>query len=95
VGAGHLRARADALAETFEALDGAGWSRTGIYSWPTTAVRTVEWIGLHTVHECAHHLSDIGSLVSDDGGGGPGPGGRRPTTTIGTTATRTTTTEKG
>ncbi|HVC68987.1 MAG TPA: DinB family protein [Acidimicrobiales bacterium] len=64
--AGELQARADALADAFEALDDEGWSRTGLYHWPTTAVRTVEWIGLHTVHECVHHLTDIGSPASDE-----------------------------
>ena len=42
-----------------EALDDAGWARTGVYHWPTTEVRTVEWIGRHTVHEGTHHLRDI------------------------------------
>jgi hypothetical protein len=68
--AGQIGAGAEALAGTLEALDDAGWGRTGVYNWPTTAVRTVQWIGLHTVHECVHHLQDIASLVSHDPGGG-------------------------
>jgi S-DNA-T family DNA segregation ATPase FtsK/SpoIIIE len=67
--AGRIQGGADALATTLEALDDAGWRRTGVYQWPTTAVRTVEWIGRHTVHECVHHLQDISLLVSHDPGG--------------------------
>lgn len=66
--AAQIQVGAEALAATLEALDDAGWGRTGVYRWPTTAVRTVEWIGLHTVHECVHHLLDIATLVSDEGG---------------------------
>jgi S-DNA-T family DNA segregation ATPase FtsK/SpoIIIE len=52
------------LAATFESLDGQGWSRTGIYNWPSTRVRTVEWIGQHTVHEAQHHLHDVDRLTA-------------------------------
>jgi len=65
--ASQILSRADALAGVLEGLDDAGWSRTGVYRWPTTAVRTVEWIGLHTVHECVHHLTDVASLVAGTG----------------------------
>lgn len=58
--ADQIVARADELASTFEALDDGGWERTGVYNWPTTQVRTVEWIGRHTIHELVHHLMDIG-----------------------------------
>jgi hypothetical protein len=61
--ADQLVANATALARTFDALDEAGWGRTGIYHWPTTEVRTVEWIGRHTVHEQIHHLLDIRLLL--------------------------------
>lgn len=50
---------AEALAGTLESLDEDGWSRTGIYNYPERRVRTVEWIGRHTVHEGEHHLQDI------------------------------------
>ena len=50
---------AEDLAATLDALDDGGWERTGIYNWPTTRVRTVEWIGRHTLHEGEHHLRDI------------------------------------
>ncbi len=55
---------ADALARRLEALDADGWNRTGLYSWPERRVRTVEWIGRHTVHEGEHHLMDIDRLVT-------------------------------
>jgi hypothetical protein len=55
---------ADAIAQTLEALGDDGWQRTGVYNWPTKQVRTVEWIGRHTIHEGEHHLQDIDELVT-------------------------------
>jgi hypothetical protein len=63
--AAQITAAADALGRTLEALDQSGWQRTGVYRWPTTEVRTVEWIGRHTVHEEVHHLLDIEGLLPD------------------------------
>ena len=54
---------ADAFVETLDSLDHPGWQRTGIYNYPTPQVRTVEWIGVHTVHELLHHRVDIGTLA--------------------------------
>src|SRR5262249_59813965 len=54
---------AASLSRTLESLDEDGWQRTGIYSWPERTVRTVEWIGRHTIHEGEHHLQDINRLV--------------------------------
>jgi hypothetical protein len=53
---------ADAIAGELEALDDRGWERTGVYNWPVQWVRTVEWIGCHTIHEGEHHLQDIDRL---------------------------------
>ena len=53
---------ADALARTLEDLDAAGWKRTGLYNYPTPQLRTVEWIGRHTVHELRHHTVDVERL---------------------------------
>jgi len=61
--AAEITASADALVRTLEGLDEGGWDRTGVYHWPTTEVRTVEWIGRHTVHESVHHLHDIEELL--------------------------------
>jgi deoxyribodipyrimidine photolyase-like uncharacterized protein len=58
-----IRDAAEALAATLESLDDGGWTRTGIYNYPERRVRTVEWIGRHTVHEGEHHLRDIDRLV--------------------------------
>lgn len=55
---------AESLAATLESLGDDGWQRTGIYNWPTKRVRTVEWIGRHTIHEGEHHLKDIDRLVT-------------------------------
>ncbi|HTT87673.1 MAG TPA: DinB family protein [Acidimicrobiales bacterium] len=63
--ADRLVAGAGALAGLFDGLDDAGWERTGVYHWPTTEVRTVEWIGRHTVHEEVHHLLDVGRLLGE------------------------------
>jgi S-DNA-T family DNA segregation ATPase FtsK/SpoIIIE len=52
------------LAGTFGSLDDASWSRTGVYNWPSTRARTVEWIGQHTVHEAQHHLQDFDRLTA-------------------------------
>jgi hypothetical protein len=68
--ADELGLAASALAHMLESLDEEGWQRTGIYNWPTTQVRTVEWIGRHTVHEGRHHLWDIDRLL---GGSPPEP----------------------
>jgi hypothetical protein len=62
--AGEITEAAQAFAETLEDLDDDAWQRTGIYNYPTTRVRTVEWIGRHTVHEGEHHLQDIEGLVA-------------------------------
>jgi S-DNA-T family DNA segregation ATPase FtsK/SpoIIIE len=67
--AGEIIHAAQMLAETLEDLDGDAWRRTGVYNYPTTRVRTVEWIGRHTVHEEVHHLQDIEGLVADSRAG--------------------------
>ncbi|MCW3845012.1 DinB family protein [Micromonospora yasonensis] len=54
-----LAAAADDLAARFAALDPAQLTRTGVYPWPQRQVRTVLWLGQHTVHEGEHHLLDI------------------------------------
>jgi DinB superfamily len=64
--ASEIASAADGLARTLEDLDDAGWSSTGSYHWPTTALRSVDWIGRHTVHESVHHLRDIEGLVGVD-----------------------------
>ncbi len=58
-----LVAAADQMARTLEQLEEGAWSRTGVYSWPTTAVRTVDWIGRHSVHEETHHLRDMDQFL--------------------------------
>jgi hypothetical protein len=51
------------LAETLVGLNDSGWLRIGIYPWPESHVRTVEWIGRRTAHELAHHLFDCHRLL--------------------------------
>jgi DinB superfamily len=57
---------AASLSGTLEFLDDGGWQRTGVYNWPSRQVRTVEWIGRHTIHEGQHHLQDIDRLVTGE-----------------------------
>jgi hypothetical protein len=57
---------ARSLSELLDTLDSAGWQRTGMYTYPTTEPRTVEWIGNHTVHELQHHGHDIGAAAGAD-----------------------------
>jgi DinB superfamily len=57
--ASQIHSAAATLARTLAALDETAWTRTGLYHWPTTELRTVDWIGRHTLHESVHHFSDI------------------------------------
>jgi hypothetical protein len=57
--AAELVAAADALADLLDGLDADGWQRTGFYNYPERALRNVEWIAIHTVHELFHHRGDI------------------------------------
>ncbi len=56
-----LVASADTLADLLDGLDASAWTRTGFYNYPERALRTVEWIAIHTVHELLHHRGDITS----------------------------------
>jgi hypothetical protein len=42
--------------------------RRCLYLFPTPAMRTVRWVGLHTLHECQHHLRDIERALPDGTG---------------------------
>ncbi len=53
-----LRSAGAAIAGVLDGLDDAGWARTGVYNFPATAVRDVDWIARHTLHEVTHHLMD-------------------------------------
>jgi hypothetical protein len=57
--ADELRAAGAAIAALLESLDDAGWACTGVYNYPATAVRDVDWIARHTLHELTHHLMDV------------------------------------
>jgi hypothetical protein len=65
--ADEITASADALADFLDDLDDDGWSRTGIYNYPTREARTVEWMADHTVHELVHHLVDVDDVLSRAG----------------------------
>jgi S-DNA-T family DNA segregation ATPase FtsK/SpoIIIE len=58
-----LEDAAATLTSTFDGLADDDWQRRGFYNWPTRQLRTVEWIGRHTVHEAEHHWRDIEHLV--------------------------------
>jgi S-DNA-T family DNA segregation ATPase FtsK/SpoIIIE len=59
-----LMGAAAALVALLDSLDGAAWARTGVYRYPERALRTVEWIGRHTVHELLHHLEDVDRVLA-------------------------------
>jgi hypothetical protein len=61
--ASELDEAATALADQLDGLDEAGWHRTGVYNWPESRPRTVDWIARHTIHEGEHHLMDIERLL--------------------------------
>jgi hypothetical protein len=54
-----LLAATEALASLLDGLDDDGWRRAGVYNYPEPALRTVEWIAIHTNHELLHHRGDI------------------------------------
>jgi hypothetical protein len=56
------------LADLFAVLDDDQLERTGIYNYPTPEERSIRWIGVHTLHECRHHLLDIEKLAARTGG---------------------------
>jgi DinB superfamily len=58
-----LRVATDLLAELFAALDDDQLERTGIYNYPAPQERSIRWIGVHTLHECRHHLLDIEEVL--------------------------------
>jgi DinB superfamily len=58
-----VQAGARDLADTLAGFDDPAWRRIGIYPWPESHVRTVEWIGRRTAHELAHHLFDCHRLL--------------------------------
>ena len=57
--AAQLSASGLGLVAALDGLTDAQWQRTGVYSYPTEQVRTMEWIARHTIHEARHHLQDI------------------------------------
>jgi hypothetical protein len=46
-------------------LDDDQLARRCLYLFPTPALRTLRWVGLHTLHECQHHLLDIRRALPD------------------------------
>ncbi len=61
--AAELAAAAEALAAQLDDLDEAGWARTGVYAYPERALRDVDWIARHTLHELHHHLADVDRVL--------------------------------
>jgi S-DNA-T family DNA segregation ATPase FtsK/SpoIIIE len=62
--ADQLEASATAIGTEFAGLGAEQWERTGIYNWPTSSVRSMVWLGRHTIHEGSHHLRDIDALLA-------------------------------
>jgi hypothetical protein len=57
--AGEITDAANVLAAAFDALSDDEWNRTALYGYPSKQVRSVEWIGRHTIHEGEHHVLDM------------------------------------
>jgi hypothetical protein len=55
------------LAEHVAGLDEDGWARTSVYNFPEPAVRDVDWIVRHTLHELTHHLMDVDRALGANG----------------------------
>ena len=51
------------LTRLFAGLDDDQLERTGIYNYPAPQERSIRWIGVHTLHECRHHLLDVERLL--------------------------------
>lgn len=50
---------AEALALVYDALSDGQLERTVTYNHPSRMVRTLRWVGQHTVHELVHHRGDL------------------------------------
>ena len=61
--ADELAAHADALAADVSGLSESDFARTMTYFYPEKAVRPLTWVVQHTVHECEHHLLDVGRVL--------------------------------
>src|SRR4029453_16194620 len=59
------------MRDLLDGLEDRGWARTGVYNFPETAVRDVDWIARHTLHEVTHHLMDVDRALGANGWGGP------------------------
>jgi DinB superfamily len=51
------------LTGLFAVLDDVQLERIGVYNYPAPQERSIRWIGVHTLHECRHHLLDIEKLL--------------------------------
>lgn len=57
--AGQLRESASAYAARCESLTTDQWQRGGVYHWPETTTRSMDWVARNTIHELIHHTKDI------------------------------------
>ena len=55
---------ADALADVFDGLTEQHLARTVMYNWPVEAIRSLGWLGRHTIHELVHHRGDLRALTT-------------------------------
>jgi DinB superfamily len=46
------------IADAFSVLGDEQLARGCKYNYPVPAVRSLRWLGLHTLHECEHHAGD-------------------------------------
>lgn len=47
------------FANVLSRLTPADWNRSVVYSYPRRAVRSLQWVAVHTLHEVRHHTLDV------------------------------------
>jgi ADP-ribose pyrophosphatase YjhB (NUDIX family) len=60
-----LQDAAQLLANVLDRQDERSWTRTVIYTFPTSQERSLRWVAVHTVHEVRHHVLDVRRVLSD------------------------------
>jgi S-DNA-T family DNA segregation ATPase FtsK/SpoIIIE len=78
--AAELEINANSYAAACERLTAEQWLRGGVYHWPVTTVRSMDWVARNTIHELIHHTEDIDRNLPPPGRpsppGLPSPPGR-------------------
>ncbi|MEQ4208901.1 DinB family protein [Actinopolymorpha sp. B17G11] len=57
---------AQLFAHVLSRLGRGDWERTLVYNYPEPTVRSLRWVGVHTLHEVRHHLLDANRHLSSN-----------------------------